>query len=383
MTTNVMKHSSDCPKCAICQCRCCINKRTKNTQVKKSIIPSDRELNTSERRCLLILVRHGTTQDDVDKRYSGWNDCDLAMIGKEQMHRTGQALRQANFSFDLCFTSVLKRASKSLFIIQEEMDNLWLPVYNTWRLNDRMLGSLTGFHRDRAEALFGQNQIKEWLTRSELAPPPLEESSALHPRSYYKYRQISSIVPSTETLIDIRKRVMPFFYDQLLQNLYLGKNILIVTNEDIIKAIVRLLHNYFVDEFENHQVPIDIPIVFEFSYNTREILNGYYLPSSLLERNTDNQNSLFPTGFNIDKEKVNSISDGNKQSSSPNIDVSLYKQQENLTEQILNETYSDIHEPIDLKLTSLVNDTQQEREEPGFAIASINGTALYELATPK
>lgn len=318
MTTNVIKHSSDCAKCAICQCRCCINKRTKCSRIKKTLSQSDRPLSdVNDHRCLLILVRHGTSQDEIDKRYSGWNDCDISNIGKEQMHRTGQALHQGKFSIDLCFTSVLKRASKSLFIIQEEMDCLWLPVYNTWRLNDRMLGSLTGFHRDRAEALFGQNQIKEWLTRPELAPPLLEESSPLHPRLNYKYRPISSIVPSTETLVDIRKRILPFFYDQLMNNLYLGKNILVVTHEEIIKTIIRLLNNYSIDEFENQEIPIGTPIVFELSLNTRKLLNGYYLSSPLLEKNTDYHHQPFSTGFSSDSGNINSTKDIIKQSLLP------------------------------------------------------------------
>ncbi|CAF3294972.1 unnamed protein product [Rotaria socialis] len=303
MATNTIKNSSDCAKCAICRCRCCINKRTKCSRVKKTLIQSDIKLNDHERRCCLILVRHGISQDEIDKRFSGWNDCDLSTIGNEQMHRTGQALHQAKLSVDICFTSVLKRAAKSLFIIQEEMDYLWLPVYNTWRLNDRMLGNLTGFNRDRADALFGQNQIKEWLTRPELAPPLLEESNALHPQSNYKYHHISSIVPSTETLSDVRKRLLPFFYDQLLSNLYLGKNIILVTHEDIVKAIIRLMNNYVVDDFANYAVPIGIPIVFEFSLNTNEFINRYYLSSTLLENNTDNQHQLFPTGFDNNKIK--------------------------------------------------------------------------------
>ncbi|CAF4779927.1 unnamed protein product, partial [Rotaria sp. Silwood2] len=136
MTTSIIKHASDCAKCAICQYRCCINKHKKCSRVKKSLIQSDIQYNDYERRSLLILVRHGMSQDEVDKRFSRWNDCDLSNIGKQQMHQTGQALYQANFSIDICFTSVLKRAIKSLFIIQEEMDYLWLPIYNIWRLND-------------------------------------------------------------------------------------------------------------------------------------------------------------------------------------------------------------------------------------------------------
>jgi 2,3-bisphosphoglycerate-dependent phosphoglycerate mutase len=344
MTTRIIKHPSDCPKCAICQCRCCINKRTKCSRVKKALIQSDIQSNNHERRCLLILVRHGVSQDEVDKRYSGWNDCDLSNIGTEQMHRTGQALHQANFSIDLCFTSLLKRAIKSLFIIQEEMDFLWLPVYNTWRLNDRMLGSLTGFHRDRAEALFGQNQIKEWLTRSELAPPLLEESSALHPRLNYKYRPISSIVPSTETLIDIRKRVLPFFYDQLLNNLYLGQNILVVTHEDIVKAIIRLLNNYTVDEFGNQEIPIGVPIVFEFSLNTHELLNGYYLSSTLLESSANDQYQPFPTGFG--SEKLNTTKDVKKPSLLSDIDPNLLKEEPDI--HIKENFIGEVHLPTDL-----------------------------------
>ena len=304
MTTSAVKHPSDCAKCAICQCRCCINKRSR---VKKTSIQSNVQVNNQQRRALLILVRHGTSEDEVDKRYSSWNDCDLSDLGKQQMHQTGQALRQANFSIDICFTSVLKRAIKSLFIIQEEMDHLWVPVYNMWRLNDRMLGNLTGFHHDRAQALFGQNQIKEWLTQPHLAPPPLEQTNILHPRLNYKYRHIYSIVPSTETLIDVRKRLLPFFYDQLFNNLYLAQNILLVTHQDIIKVIIRLLNNYTVDAFDSYQIPIGVPIVFEFSLNTKEVFNGYYLSSPLFENHTNEQYQLFPTGFN--NEKLNSKKD--------------------------------------------------------------------------
>lgn len=400
MTTSIINHASKCPKCAICQCRCCINKRTKCSRVKKAFIQSDIPSNNNERRCLLIFVRHGSSQDEIDKRYSGWNDCDLSNIGKEQMHRTGQALHQANFPIDVCFTSVLQRASKSLFIIQEEMDYLWLPVYNTWRLNDRMLGSLSGFHRDRAEALFGQNQIKEWLIRPELAPPLLEESSILHPRLNYKYQHMSSIVPSTETLIDIRKRIIPFFYDQLLDNLYLGKNILIVIHEDIMKAIIRLLNNYNVDDFENETIPIGIPIVFEFSLNTHEVFNGYYLSSSLFENSTNNQQQLFPTGFGNSSEEVNSTKDITKQSPSPSkVDSKSLKEETDLQSEQnsidtihlssdINSKLSkaeiiDISETIDTKISDSLNGKQQDILEPGFAIASTGGSALYELAMPK
>ena len=316
--TAVINHPSGCAKCAVCQCRCCINKRTKCLRVRKTLIQSA-EIN--EHRGLLILVRHGTSQDEVDKRYSGWNDCDLSNVGKTQMQQTGQALRQANFSIDLCFTSLLKRASKSLFILQEEMNYLWTPVVNTWRLNDRMLGTLTGFHRDRAEALFGQNQIKEWLTRPELAPPILEDSSPLHPRLHYKYRSIFSLVPSTETLMDIRKRLIPFFYDQLMSNLYLGQNILVVTHEPIVKAIIRLLHNYTVDEFENLEVPTGTPIVFELAPKTHQLLHGYYLSSPLLEKNTDDRQPMFPTGFSTDNGKFSLSKDLRKQFSKPNVDL--------------------------------------------------------------
>lgn len=307
MTTSTIKNLSNCAKCSICQCRCCKNKRTKCSRVKKAHLQSDIQFKNSKRHCLLILVRHGLSQDEVDKRFSGWTDCDLSNIGKEQMYRTGQILHQASFSIDICFTSILKRASKSLFIIQEEMDYLWLPVINTWRLNDRMLGSLTGFHHDRAESLFGQNQIKEWLTRPDSAPPLLEESSALHPRLNYKYHYISSIVPSTETLSDIRKRLLPFFYDQLLPNIYLGKNVILVTHEEVLKAIIRLLNNYAVDDYNHQEIPIGMPIVFEFSLNTNEFFNGYYLSSASFENYTNNQFQLYPLGYST--ETIKSLKD--------------------------------------------------------------------------
>ncbi|CAF3395171.1 unnamed protein product [Rotaria sp. Silwood1] len=386
MTTSIVKHSSDCAKCAICQCRCCINKRTKCSRVKKSLIQSDIQYNDHERHCLLILVRHGMSQDEVDKRFSGWNDCDISNIGQQQMHQTGQALHQANFSIDICFTSVLKRAIKSLFIIQEEMDYLWLPVNNIWRLNDRMLGSLTGFHRDRAESLFGQNQIKEWLTRSESAPPLLEESNTLHPRLNYKYRNISSIVPSTETLIDVRKRLLPFFYDQLLSNLYFGKNILVVTHEDIIKALIRLLNNYTVDEFGNQEIPIGIPIIFEYSLNTNELFNAYYLSSTLLGNNTDNQYHLFPIGFG--NKILTTTKDIMKQLPLLNINSNISKEKRNIYNKKhsmdTNDPFMDIDNISDINDSRVVvplDDQQQNDKEFESSTLPTAGISLHESAT--
>ena len=301
MTSAPTHHSVNCAKCSICPCRCCVKKRRNYSHAKAPDPRSDRWIDRSEQRCTLILVRHGLSVDEVEKRYAGWTDADLSKEGHEQMHRAGQALRQGQFSLDLCFTSLLKRAIKSLFLIQEELDCLWLPVTNSWRLNDRMLGSLTGFHRDRAEALFGQNQLKEWLTRPELAPPALEESNALHPRLNPKFRSIQSIVPSTETLLDIRRRVIPFFYDQLLPTLYSARNVLLVAHEDIVKEILRLLNDYRVDEFPQHEIPIGVPIVLEFSTQTKALCHGYYLFSPLFE---SDEKRLFPTGFEHRPAKV-------------------------------------------------------------------------------
>lgn len=294
MTSSLTHRAADCVKCSICPCRCCVNKRRNHSHLKATDP-------RPERRSILILVRHGSSVDEVEKRYTGWTDADLSKQGHEEMQRAGQALRQGRFSLDLCFTSLLKRAIKSLFLIQEELNYLWLPVTNSWRLNDRMLGSLTGFHRDRAEALFGQNQLKEWLTRPDLAPPGLEESNPLHPRLNPKFRSIQSIVPSTETLLNIRQRLIPFFYDQLLTNLYSARNILLVTHEDIVKEIIRLLNDYRVDEFTHHEVPVGVPIIFEFSTQTKALLTGYYLSSPLFE---NDQKRLFPTGFETQPSNV-------------------------------------------------------------------------------
>ncbi|CAF1173562.1 unnamed protein product, partial [Didymodactylos carnosus] len=238
---------------------------------------------------------HGLSQGEIDKRYDGWNDPDLSQLGTNQARRAGAALHQAGFPVDLCYTSVLKRASKSLFLILDEMDLLWLQVHTTWRLNDRMIGALTGFQQDRADSLFGQSQLKEWLTRAQNAPPALEESNPNHPRSDPKYRNISNVVPSTETLVDVQKRILPLWYDEISQNLNMGKNILVVAHEETLKAIIRFINNYMTDEFSQNELPVCIPIIFEFSSETQEIVNGYYLISSLLDQVNSYQSKLFPT----------------------------------------------------------------------------------------
>lgn len=277
MNNRVKKHSVNCIACSRCQCPCCLK--------KKSFFHYD-----NDHCCRLILIRHGLSTDEQNKRYSGWNDCDLSEDGHQQMKQTGQQLRQKHFSVDLCFTSLLKRAIQSLFIIQDEMDLLWLPVCNNWRLNDRMLGHLTGFHRDRAASLFGENQLKQWLIPAESAPPPLDSPSNL------KYKTTQSLIPPTETPMDLRRRLKSFLFDELLTKIYEGQNLLIVSHEETIKELIRLLKDYSIDKYSQYTIPIGIPIIFEFKWNEKKLANGYYLQSSTTNENIDER---FPLGFNL------------------------------------------------------------------------------------
>ncbi|CAF0782617.1 unnamed protein product [Adineta ricciae] len=266
------------------------------TTAKSMPITTNSNANNHPPDSVLILVRHGTSDDEFNKRFSGWNDCDLSLLGQQQMSQTGRVLRQANLSIDICFTSLLKRASKSLFIIQEEIDHLWAPTYNIWRLNDRMLGNLTSFHQDRAESLFGQHQIRQWLTQPNLAPPPFSSPRTKDPRFAHLHRY-SSFSSSTETLIDVHKRVQPFVYDQLLNHLHRRENVLLVTHADIIKTIIRLIHSHTPDYCHDHEIPISTPIIFQFSLDINSFYNAYYLSTTLFENNTDHPYQLFPTGF--------------------------------------------------------------------------------------
>lgn len=240
----------------------------------------------------MILVRHGLSTDDLDKRYSGWNDCHLSEEGYRQMREIGRQLRQEHLSFDICFTSFLKRATQSLFVLQEEMDLLWVPVCSTWRLNDRMLGNLTGFHRDRAAALFGQNQLKLWLMQLDTAPPPLEETNASHPRLHSKYQSNRSIVPSTETLMDLHQRLKPFFFDEILANIHQGRSVLIVSHADIIKALLRLLKDLPMDQYLQHEIPIVSPIIVEFQWRQKKVIRASYLSQS--PSANENAEPVFP-----------------------------------------------------------------------------------------
>ena len=207
------------------------------------------------------------------------------------MQRIGQQLRQQRFTIGICFTSLLKRAVQSLFVIQEEMDLLWVPVCNTWRLNDRMLGNLTGFHRDRAAALFGERQLREWLIPADSAPPPSDAGFNLRCQSS------PSIIPATETRIDLSRRLQSFVFDELLTNIYEGRNVLVVSHEETLKELIRLLKDYSIDDYAQHHIPIGVPIVFEFQCQDKLLSNAYYFESPMEQKRTE---KIFRLGLPID-----------------------------------------------------------------------------------
>jgi len=225
----------------------------------------------------LVLIRHGESEWNKENRFTGWKDVDLSDKGREEAHRAGQLLRQDGFTFDESYTSVLKRAIRTLWIILDEMDLMWIPETKSWLLNERHYGALQGLNKAEMAAEYGEEQVQKWRRSFDIPPDPLGETD---PRYLGKDPRYASIkpgeFPKAECLKDTVARVVPYFEDEIAPKIRQGKKLLIAAHGNSLRALVKHLDKVSDDQITQLNIPTGIPLVYELDKDLKPI-RSYYL----------------------------------------------------------------------------------------------------------
>jgi 2,3-bisphosphoglycerate-dependent phosphoglycerate mutase len=212
----------------------------------------------------LVLCRHGQSTWNLDNRFTGWTDVDLTEQGVREAREAGRELAKLGFRFDVAYTSVLKRAIRTLWLIQDEMDLMWIPVVRTWRLNERHYGALQGLNKAETAAKHGEEQVKVWRRSYDIPPPALDPSDPRHPAQDPRYQTIPGL-PATESLKDTLARVLPFWQDDVAPRLLRGEDVLLAAHGNSLRAIVKMLDGMSEKDILEFNIPTGIPMLYEFS----------------------------------------------------------------------------------------------------------------------
>lgn len=222
----------------------------------------------------LVLIRHGQSQWNLENRFTGWWDVDLSEQGVDEAIAAGELMAERGFDFDLCFTSYLTRAIKTLDIALDRMDRLWLPVRKHWRLNERHYGGLTGLNKQEMRDKVGDEQVKIWRRSFDVPPPPLEPDSECDVSSDRRYAGVE--VPKSESLKDTIERVLPYWEEAIAPALRSGERVLISAHGNSIRALVKHLSNIGDDDIVGLEIPTGEPLVYELDDALAE-RERYYL----------------------------------------------------------------------------------------------------------
>lgn len=225
----------------------------------------------------LILLRHGESVWNKENLFSGWTDVDLSDHGKEEVRKAGLLLKESGFTFDLAFTSVLKRAIRTLWIVLDETDLMWIPVYKDWRLNERHYGALQGLNKSETAKEYGEEQVNLWRRSYDVRPPALLMEDPRHPSHDPRYKHLlKEQLPATECLKDTVARFLPCWHDCIEQELKEGKTVLIVAHGNSLRALIKYLDKVSNTDIATINIPTGIPLVYELDNDLRPIRH-YYL----------------------------------------------------------------------------------------------------------
>ena len=224
----------------------------------------------------LVLLRHGESTWNKENRFTGWTDVDLSERGAQEAHEAGRLLREGGYAFDLAYTSVLKRAIRTLWIALDELDQMWLPVIGSWRLNERHYGALQGLNKAETAAKHGEAQVKIWRRSYDIPPPPLSPDDPRNAARDPRYAGLSSNeVPLTESLKDTVARFLPYWRDVIAPSILSGKRVLIAAHGNSLRALVKYLDNISDDEIVELNIPTGIPLVYELDEQLQPRRNFY------------------------------------------------------------------------------------------------------------
>ena len=225
----------------------------------------------------LVLLRHGESLWNKENLFSGWTDVDLSEKAKQHQKKAGIALKEHGFTFDVAFTSVLKRAIRTLWIVLDEMDLMWIPVFRDWRLNERHYGALQGLNKSETTKKYGESQVNLWRRSYDVRPPMLEVEDPRHPCHDPRYKLLlQEQLPASECLMDTVMRFLPCWHDRIAQELISGKRVLIVAHGNSLRALVKYLDNISDTDIAAINIPTGIPLVYELDEELHPIRH-YYL----------------------------------------------------------------------------------------------------------
>jgi len=225
----------------------------------------------------LVLVRHGESQWNNENRFTGWYDVDLSDKGRTEAKAAGQLLKKEGFTFDFAYTSVLKRAIHTLWSILDEVDQVWLPVEKSWRLNERHYGALQGLDKAETAKKYGDDQVKQWRRGFAVTPPALERTDERFPGHDPRYASLTAEqLPTTESLALTIERVLPYWNESILPRMKKGEKVIIAAHGNSLRALVKYLDNMSETEILELNIPTGVPLVYEFDENFKPVKH-YYL----------------------------------------------------------------------------------------------------------
>jgi 2,3-bisphosphoglycerate-dependent phosphoglycerate mutase len=225
----------------------------------------------------LVLLRHGESTWNLENRFTGWTDVDLTPKGIEEAREAARLLSEGGYTFDVAYTSLLKRAIRTLWIVQDGMDLMWLPVHKSWRLNERHYGALQGLNKAETAAKYGDEQVLLWRRSYGDPPPPLTPDDPRYPGNDRRYADLSpEELPLAESLKDTVARFLPYWHGTIVPDLRAGKRVLIAAHGNSLRALVKHLDGISEDEIVGLNIPTGIPLVYELDGDLKP-LRSYYL----------------------------------------------------------------------------------------------------------
>jgi 2,3-bisphosphoglycerate-dependent phosphoglycerate mutase len=224
----------------------------------------------------LVLLRHGESTWNQENRFTGWTDVDLSDRGREEARDAGRLLRESGYQFDVAYTSVLRRAIRTLWFVLDALDLMWIPVTKDWRLNERHYGALQGLNKAETAAKHGEAQTKVWRRSYDIPPPALEPDDPRHPSHDPRYARLHpNELPRTESLKDTVGRFLPYWHSTIAPSIMSGKRVLVAAHGNSLRALVKYLDDISESDIVELNIPTGIPLVYELDDGLRPIRRGY------------------------------------------------------------------------------------------------------------
>lgn len=233
----------------------------------------------------LLLVRHGQSDWNRKNLFTGWTDVDLTEQGIQEAVDAGRLLKELDYDFDIAFTSVLKRAIRTLWLMLDELDRVWIPVVRDWRLNERHYGALQGLNKAETAAKYGEEQVHIWRRSYDIPPPDLDDDDDRHPSHDARYAGIENL-PSTESLATTLERVLPCWFDRIAPELRAGKNVLIAAHGNSLRALVKMLDNMSEKAITGFNIPTGIPLAYTLDADLNAVAHEFLGDPEAIEKAT-------------------------------------------------------------------------------------------------